>query len=261
MGIMCQQGFIEEFYKISTRFALFVFILFSTTIYQFYSSFIVGSLLTDPPKTINNLRQLIDSNMRVGIEDVIYNRDFLETTTDKLAIELYQKRIINKSPKGNYLSVDDGINQLQKGNFAFQVDTSYAYRLIKEKFTDDEICELHEVLLFPKRPLCMTTAKHSPFREMFRIQFLRFIENGIISYHNSKWQEKKQKCVKSITKIKAVDIESVSWIFMLLVTMIVISFIVVAFENFHHICVMKAAKEKKKQKRGKVILVKALKSS
>jgi hypothetical protein len=55
LGILCQQGFMENFHRSSTRLTLLIFIFFSQIIYQFYSSFIVGSLLTMPPKTINNL--------------------------------------------------------------------------------------------------------------------------------------------------------------------------------------------------------------
>lgn len=239
IGIMCQQGFMEELHKSSSRWVLIVFIMFSSIIYQFYNSYIVGSLLTDPPKTINNMRQLIDSELDIGIEEVTYNHDFLETSTDETVVEFYQTRVMRGSSHGNYLTVECGIDKMQKGNFAFQVETAYAFRLIEGKFTEDEICELHYIILFPKRPLGVTVAKRSPFREMIIVEFLKFVENGIVKYHDTKWQRKQPKCVKSVTKIKAVDSDNTSWVFTILISMIFTSMVVAVIENIHFLIIYK----------------------
>jgi ionotropic glutamate receptor len=254
VGVMCQQGFAEEYRKTSSRLLLFVFILFSSIMYQFYSSYIVGSLLTDPPKTINNLRQLIDSGMEVGVEEVVYSHYFLDTTTDQLAVELYQKRILKNHPGGNYMPVTCGIEKIQKGHFAFHVDTAYAYRLIEEKFTDEEICELHQMYLFPVRPLGAAIAKRSPFKQLITTEFIKLTENGIVSYQNTRWQKKKPKCVKSVTKIKAIDLNDASWVFILLATMITLSFVVAIFENVHFRLVRKMRVKEKCSKRKKAFV-------
>lgn len=44
--------------------------------YQFYSASIVGSLLMTKPKTIKTLKNLIDSDLKIAIEDIVYTRDF-----------------------------------------------------------------------------------------------------------------------------------------------------------------------------------------
>lgn len=54
--------------------------LFSFAIYQFYSASIVGSLLMEKPKSIRTLRDLIDSSLRVGIEDIPYNKDYFRVS-------------------------------------------------------------------------------------------------------------------------------------------------------------------------------------
>lgn len=84
VGVMASQGFTETFNKISTRLVLLFAVLFSLLIFQFYSSFIVASLLTPTPKTIKTLRNFIDSKLKVGIEDVSYNKDFFEAIAIKL---------------------------------------------------------------------------------------------------------------------------------------------------------------------------------
>lgn len=233
LGIMCQQGFMENFHCSSTRFVLLISIFFSQIVYQFYSSFIVGSLLTMPPKTINDLRQLIDSNLQVGIEDITYNTDFFQTTTDPLALELYDKKILHGKSHGKFYPIEDGIKLMQKGAFAYHFDTSYGNRIIVQNFSATEICELHEMFLFPPRPLSVTVAKRSPFKELIMVEMIRFTENGILNYHNTKWQTKKPKCERSITEFKAMDLNDASWILIILFTAINFSFIVLIFEKVH----------------------------
>ena len=152
-AILCQQGFIEKFWKLSTRMVLMTSILFSLLVYQYYSSFIVSSLLTDSPKTIKSLDQLIDSDLKVGLENISYAIDFFVNTNDSLSKKLYEKKI---SKNSNFMSVDEGLKLLKKGGFAFSVDTSYAYLLMKDILSDQENCELQEIkiqAMIPRRPL------------------------------------------------------------------------------------------------------------
>jgi ionotropic glutamate receptor len=125
-------------------------IIFSIIIFQFYSSYIVGSLLTKPQKTINSIKDLINSNLKVGIEDISYNRDYFETTTDEDALELFDKKL--KRTKV-YYSLADGIKLLKAGGFAFHCDVAYGYGLIKDALNEREICDLHEMPLYAIRPL------------------------------------------------------------------------------------------------------------
>lgn len=230
LGILCQQGIIENLKKISVRVFLYVLVLFSLIIYQFYSSFIVSSLLTESPKTLSTLRELINSHLEVGIEDITYNLDFFQTTKDQLAQELFKKKI----EKGhNFFNVDQGLKLMKKGGFAFHVDTSYAYKMIQEMFNEEEICELHEMLLFPIRPLLITVAKDSPLREFVTIGLQRLIEQGLVDHQTKKRSALKPKCVKSLTKIKAVDVTQASPILILLAVSIILSFLVLTCEIFH----------------------------
>jgi hypothetical protein len=171
--------------------------------------------------------------LQVGIEDQTYNTDFFQTTTDLLALELYNKKVLQEKSHGKFYSVEQGINLMQKGGFAYHFDTSYGYRIIVETFSDGEICDLHEMLLFPPRPLSATVAKRSPFKELIMVEMIRFAENGILKYHSGKWQTKKPKCETSVTNIKAINLDDASWILILLFVAIIFGFIVVFFEKIH----------------------------
>lgn len=239
-AILCQQGFIENFSKVSSRMILLVSILFSLLVYQFYSSFIVSSLLTDSPKTIKNLRQLIDSDLKVGLENISYAIDFFVNTNDSMSKQLFKKKI---SKNSNYMSVDDGLKLLKKGGFAFCVDTSYAYLIMKDLLSDEENCELQEIkneAMIPKRPLRNGLLKGSPFRELFVISLQRLKENGIMDYHTQSWSAKKPKCVQSNAKITSVDIKAASAMFILLAVSILASFGVLMIEIIHFRCVYRS---------------------
>lgn len=76
LGAFCQQGATCYPKLFSSRIlSVFVF-LFCILIYQFYSASIVSYLLMDPPRTINNLKDLSNSQMRAGIEDILIDRDY-----------------------------------------------------------------------------------------------------------------------------------------------------------------------------------------
>ncbi|KAJ8928860.1 hypothetical protein NQ314_018517, partial [Rhamnusium bicolor] len=76
LGTFCQQGGTCYPKLFSSRIlSLFVF-LFCLLIYQFYSASIVSYLLMDPPRTIHNLKDLVESALRVGIEDILIDRNY-----------------------------------------------------------------------------------------------------------------------------------------------------------------------------------------
>lgn len=54
--------------------------LWGLMLYQFYSASVVGSLLAKKPRWINTLKDLADSSLEIGIEDIAYNYDFFAVT-------------------------------------------------------------------------------------------------------------------------------------------------------------------------------------
>lgn len=71
-------GITENVRLTSGRCIVTSLLLFGFCIYQFYSASIVGTLLMEKPKSIKNLRNLIDSSLTIGIEDILYTRDYFK---------------------------------------------------------------------------------------------------------------------------------------------------------------------------------------
>lgn len=231
IAIICQQGLTENLGKTATKITTLTLILFSAILYQFYSSYIVGSLLTKAPKTINTLRHLVDSDLEVGVEETFYNRELINITTDETLKELYAKKI---QKQNNFYNASFGINLIQKGGWAFSIDTTYGYRMMKSQLTEEEICELHEMPLFKDRPIFTTSLKHSPYREFVKVGVRRIQEAGILNYHYQKLTSTKLQCNDdSISYIKSVDLSQAISAFVLLLSAIAGSLLIWGLETFY----------------------------
>jgi len=92
VGIICQQGLGFSTSFVSGRCIVITSLLFSFCIYQFYSASIVGTLLMEKPKTIKTLSDLVHSTLKVGMEDILYNRDYFLVSIQKNILHfLYYK--------------------------------------------------------------------------------------------------------------------------------------------------------------------------
>ncbi|XP_023178751.2 uncharacterized protein LOC111604776 isoform X2 [Drosophila hydei] len=107
VGIICQQGLGFSTSFTSGRTIVITSLLFSFCIYQFYSASIVGTLLMEKPKTIRTLSDLVQSSLQVGVEDIVYNRDYFLNTKDPVSMELYAKKI-TKVPSNSENSATAG---------------------------------------------------------------------------------------------------------------------------------------------------------
>lgn len=61
----------------SGRIVFLSLFLWGLLLIQFYSASVVGSLLSESPRFINTLKNLSESSLEVGIEDMAYNYDYL----------------------------------------------------------------------------------------------------------------------------------------------------------------------------------------
>jgi glutamate receptor, ionotropic, invertebrate len=71
-------GFEGTFTMSASRITLIFLLFFTFLIAQFYSTYIVGSLLMEVPRTITNITHLVDSNFKIIFENVLYNLRYLD---------------------------------------------------------------------------------------------------------------------------------------------------------------------------------------
>ncbi|RZC36783.1 Lig chan domain containing protein [Asbolus verrucosus] len=136
-------------------------------IYQFYSASLVSHLLMKPVTNIRTLKDLINSPLKAGCEDILYDRDYFKVhSTDEITKELLYKKILGKRNTSNFLSPEQGLKLVEQGGYAFHVETATAYPIIEATFGEKAICELREIQLFRTQPMHANFQKHSPFRDM-----------------------------------------------------------------------------------------------
>ncbi|XP_023288798.1 glutamate receptor 1 [Orussus abietinus] len=199
IAMICQQGSHKEPRTYSGRIVFLACIFFSLMLYQFYSASIVGSLLAEPPRYIKTLKDLLDSDMEIGIEDISYTFDFLHSSTDPVVQEFNKKRIIpnGKRSRTPTYDIEEGLQKVKKGGFAYHIDTSTAYKIIQDTFTDDEICDLQDVHLFSPRIAYLATAKNSPFKEILTYGTRQMVESGLIRRQYSFWSTPQPRCFRN----------------------------------------------------------------
>ncbi|CAH1169520.1 unnamed protein product [Phaedon cochleariae] len=133
----------------------------------FYSASLVSTLLMKPDTKIKTIEDILGSEMKVGCEDILYNRDYFMYTIDKPSRKLYLKKVLGRQNTSNFLPPEEGLALVKNGGYAFHVELATAYPIIQKTFPDQTICQLREVQMYKTQPMHANVQKHSPFRDMF----------------------------------------------------------------------------------------------
>lgn len=116
----------------SSRIFTLTYLMFSLVIYQFYGSFIVGSLLTETPKTIRTMKQLLNSRLDFAMDELPYVQDTFHFIIEESAVEMYNKIMAQPKP---LVPLFTGLNLVKKGTLAYNTDGIYAYALLKSVYS------------------------------------------------------------------------------------------------------------------------------
>ncbi|KAJ9573978.1 hypothetical protein L9F63_008636 [Diploptera punctata] len=163
MGALSQQGSTMDSEWITGRIVFLNTHILALMMNVFYSAFIVSSLLSAPPKTIKTVRNLIDSPLQFGAEDINYERGYFELSNDPLVQELFEKKMA--PPKKGYFSREIGLEKVLREKFAFHTEAINVYPTIEQTFTDKAKCDLTEILIFPIERGYMPVPWGSPHKE------------------------------------------------------------------------------------------------
>lgn len=69
--------------------------------------------------------------MECGMHELSYNRDIFNNAGNPVAIKIYKTMIL---PKNNVFSLQTGLEKVKKGGFAFHLDSTVGYRILKGMF-------------------------------------------------------------------------------------------------------------------------------
>ncbi|KAL4704264.1 hypothetical protein ACJJTC_016282 [Scirpophaga incertulas] len=231
---LCQQGMAVYRGSASIKMVVLITFLYTVTIYQYYNATVVSTLLREPPKNIRTLEDLLKSNLKAGAEDVLYVKDFFKRTTDEVAINMYKKKITSEH-QYNFYPAERGMALVKQGGFAFHVDSVVAYRIMRHSFSEREICEAHEVAMYPPQKMGVVIRKLSPYKEHFTYGIRKMYESGLMDRLRSVWDEPKPPCVHTPdSSIFAVSIREFSTALLALTSGVITAVIVLCLEIIVH---------------------------
>lgn len=230
IGILSQQGFVEQVRTVRFKVTALIFICLSFCLFQFYSASIVGTLLTPFPKTIKTVEDLLNSDLKVILENVPSAGPIIKF----YATEIYEKKIVATKSMSSY-SMSDGLRMVQKGGYAFFVYIDQAREIIKRNFTSSEIDDLQEIDFVDQKFLMITifpVRKFAPCRELVRVANKKVVEVGLKDYWNKKYISPRPFGSNNQIQIVDVSLGRISTLLFLLFYGLVASVVIFMTEMF-----------------------------
>ncbi|XP_021695328.1 uncharacterized protein LOC5577298 [Aedes aegypti] len=187
VGTLSQQGIPGI---ISPRFSLKVayssLLLLVLVVYNYYTSVVVGGLLSSPGSGPETVREIIDSPLIVSFRDIGYHKILFRETKVPIIRELYDIKV-RPSREGKdlppvYTDVVTIVPFLKRGGYAFHCEMTEAFQEIAYEFDANDICELRTAkgLFNDLRLMSFVLPKRSMYTEMFRITMMRIQEIGLV---------------------------------------------------------------------------------
>nr|WPO56515.1 ionotropic receptor [Leucinodes orbonalis] len=204
MSAVGQQGCVLEPRKFSGRIMVWVLFAALMLLYAAYSANIVV-LLQAPSNSIRSLAQLVASKITLAANDVDYNHFVFSLYKDPVRVTIY-KRIDPEKGKGQFYDINDGVEKIRQGVFAFHSIVEPVYRRIEETFHEMEKCDLAEVDFLNGFDPFIPVKKDSPYIELLRVAFKQVRESGIQDALVKRLQVPKPRCANKVSAFSSVGL-------------------------------------------------------
>lgn len=168
-GAVTQQGAHMESKIASGRVSSFFLFLSMFFLYTAYTANIVA-LLQSTTTSISTLKDLLDSSLEFGVEDIVYNRYYFKMMTEPLRKTIYDTKIAPPGKKDKFMNKTEGIAKMRKGLFAFHTEARAGYKMIEETFYEHEKCGLNEIEYLQVTYPWYAIRKFSPYRDIVKVQ-------------------------------------------------------------------------------------------
>ncbi|XP_058463500.1 ionotropic receptor 75a-like [Malaya genurostris] len=192
-GATCQQGSSSLPRSFSARTITLIAFTVLMFLYGCYSANIVA-LLQSPSTKIRTLEDLLASRLKFGVHDTVFNRHYFSHATESTRQAIYERKIRQPSGSENFVTLEQGIDQIRRGLYAFHVEQGVGYKVISETYQEDEKCGLQEIQYLQVIDPYYAIQKDSAYKEHVKIGLFRLNEHGIQYRENSNLYTKKPKC-------------------------------------------------------------------
>ncbi|XP_077287723.1 ionotropic receptor 75a-like [Arctopsyche grandis] len=200
IGAVAQQGTSIEPRSIAGRIVNLMLFFTLMFLYVSYSANIVA-LLQSQSNSIKTLSDLLNSKLKLGSEDNLYNRYYFQAYSDPIRKAIYSQKIAPKGETPHFYAMKEGVKRMRTELFAFHMEYSVGYKYVNDLYREDEKCGLQEVQYFDMTYPWFSIQKNISFKEMFKIGMRRIHETGLQSRENQRFYTKKPICSSSATFI------------------------------------------------------------
>ncbi|XP_055678016.1 glutamate receptor 1-like [Lutzomyia longipalpis] len=194
VAAITQQGTETEPRMLSGRIASFFMYLSMFFLFSSYAANIVA-LLQSTTTSISTVQDLLDSNLGLGVEDIVYNHHFFKLVTDPAKKALYETKI--KGKKDKFIDSEKGVARVRQGFYAFFCEVLKVYKLIEDTFYEHEKCGIMEIKFLQLTDPWYAIQKYSPYKEIIKENVVRMKEFGVERREASKFTTKKPICVSA----------------------------------------------------------------
>ncbi|KAH8282724.1 hypothetical protein KR054_009323, partial [Drosophila jambulina] len=219
-GAMCQQGLDPTPRDHSVRFLVITLFLFSLVMYNYYTSSVVGGLLSSSDQGPATVDEITSSPLKISFEDIGYYKVLFRESTNLSITRLIEKKLsASRSPNelAIFSHIEEAIPYLKAGGFAFHCEVVDAYPVIAEFFDANEICDLRDVSgLLEVEILNWILHKNSQYTEIFRTAMCNAQEKGFVERILRRRQTKKPAC-QSLYTVYPVSLAGVFPAFIILI--------------------------------------------
>nr|XP_031835539.1 ionotropic receptor 75a-like isoform X2 [Nomia melanderi] len=193
LGAMAQQGYYYEPYRVPPRIVTLMLLITALSLYASYTANIV-TLLQSTADTIKTPADLLNSPLKLGAQDIVYNRYYFSQFRDPVRKAIVEEKIQPKGHKGNWMSLEEGMRRMRTELFAIHAEVGSAYKLMQETFLEDEKCGIEQIDLLNVIDPLMVMQKHSPYREIVRNAAHRMHETGLKFREEHRFFMRRPKC-------------------------------------------------------------------
>ncbi|CAL7944850.1 unnamed protein product [Xylocopa violacea] len=230
IGALSQQGSAFVPSRCAARIAYLQVLFCSLIILNYYSASVVSNRLKNKGEKMNDsLITLAKSNLKLAVEPAPYIRSFLRVP-DKEVRYFYDNRWTKIPESEKYLPLDEGLNHVAKGLFAYHamVDTAYPY--IEHSFNYRSICELTEVHLF-RGVLAFYARRRSSFTELMKVGLTKIRNVGIQKRELIRWGARKPFCPNNLLIAEPLSIQEAAPVIIFLCISVMLSILICIVEN------------------------------
>ncbi|XP_071050739.1 ionotropic receptor 75a-like [Onthophagus taurus] len=228
-GGVCQQGTEAEPRSVSGRLTMLISFIALMFLYTAYSGTIVA-MLQSSSETVNSIEAFLYSKIELGVENVTYMPTFFRNLTEPIRKAIYEKKIAPQGKFKHLMDAEAGIKKVREEFFAFHMEPSAAYTIIRRTFQENEKCSLRELYVWTISLPYLTAARNSSYRELIKIGLRKVEETGIHDREYKILYLKKPECQGGGSTFANVGLTECYFAFYIFAIGCVISLVLLGFE-------------------------------